>query len=67
MDWELPATIEYEDEGIVAFLPLRLQAKIHISIVPKKRIPTMNDMTTEDISLIGKMYYVAKIQVLSQA
>jgi histidine triad (HIT) family protein len=57
---ELPATIEYEDEEIIAFLPLRLQAPVHILIVPKKRIPTMNDITEEDIPLIGKMFFVAK-------
>ena len=61
VDRELPATIEYEDEEIIAFLPLRLQAEVHILIVPKKRIPTMNDMTEADIPLLGKMYYVAKM------
>ncbi|MGI9543464.1 MAG: histidine triad nucleotide-binding protein [Cyclobacteriaceae bacterium] len=57
---ELPATIEYEDDEIIAFLPLRLQAPVHILIVPKKRIPTMNDMVEEDIPLVGKMFHVAR-------
>lgn len=57
---ELPATIVYEDEEIIAFHPLRLQAPIHILIVPKQRIPTMNDITEEDIPLVGKMMFVAK-------
>jgi histidine triad (HIT) family protein len=61
VDRELPATIEYEDDDIIAFLPLRLQAPVHILIVPKKRIPTMNDIEEEDIPLVGKMYYVAKL------
>jgi histidine triad (HIT) family protein len=61
VDRELPATIEYEDEEIIAFLPLKLQAPVHILIVPKKRIPTVNDMAEEDIPLIGKMYFVAKL------
>jgi len=60
VDRELPATIEYEDEEIVAFIPLRKQAPVHILFVPKKRIPTMNDITEVDIPLIGKMYFVAK-------
>ncbi len=60
VDRELPATIEYEDDEIIAFLPLRLQAPVHILIVPKKRIPMMNDITEEDIPLIGKMFFVAK-------
>ena len=60
VDRELPATIEYEDDEIIAFIPLRKQAPVHILIVPKKRIPTMNDITEDDIPLVGKMYYVAK-------
>jgi len=60
-DRELPATIEYEDDDIIAFLPLKLQAPVHILIVPKKRIPTMNDIEEEDIPLVGKMYYIAKL------
>lgn len=61
VDRELPATIEYEDDDIIAFIPLRTQAPIHILIVPKKRIPTVNDIEEEDIPLMGKMYYVAKL------
>lgn len=61
IDGELPATIEYEDDDVIAFLPLRLQAPVHILIVPKKRIPTVNDIEEEDIPIVGKMYYVAKL------
>ena len=57
---ELPADIKYEDDDIIAFIPLRKQAPVHLLIVPKKRIPTINDATTEDIDVLGKMYLVAK-------
>uniref|UniRef100_UPI000688E5FF histidine triad nucleotide-binding protein n=1 Tax=Aquimarina pacifica TaxID=1296415 RepID=UPI000688E5FF len=57
---EAPATIAYEDNDIIAFLPLRLQAPVHLLIVPKKEIHTMNDITEEDTMLIGKMFLVAK-------
>lgn len=60
VDRELPATIEYEDESIIAFIPLRKQAPVHILIVPKKRIPTLNDLTDEDEAIIGKMFRVAQ-------
>lgn len=58
VDRELPATIE--DESIIAFIPLRKQAPVHILIVPKKRIPTLNDLTEEDEGLVGKMFSVAQ-------
>jgi len=55
-----PATIAYEDDDVIAFLPLRKQAPVHILIVPKKEIPTMNDIGDEDTLMLGKMFLVAK-------
>ncbi len=57
---KLPATILYEDKDVIAFLPLRLQAKVHVLIVPKKEIPTINDITEKDAMLLGKLFLVAK-------
>ncbi len=57
---ELLATIVYEDNDIIAFVPLRLQAPVHILIVPKKEIYTINDITEEDSILLGKLFLVAK-------
>jgi len=57
---ELPATIIYEDSDILAFVPLRSQAPIHLLIVPKKEIHTINDVTEEDTLLLGKLFLVAK-------
>ena len=45
---ELPAEIVYEDEEVIAFVPLRLQTPVHFLIVPKKEIHTVNDATEED-------------------
>lgn len=57
---ELPVTIEYEDEDIIAFVPLRLQAPTHLLIIPKKEIYTINDVTDEDLRVMGKLFLVAK-------
>ena len=57
---ELKATIVYEDEDIIAFVPLRLQAPVHLLIVPKKEIYTINEATEEDTYLLGKLFLVAK-------
>lgn len=57
---ELPATIVYEDDDVIAFTPLRLQAPVHLLIVPKKEIPTINDITDEDALVLGKLFLVAK-------
>lgn len=52
--------LEYEDDDIVAFEPLRLQAPVHFLIVPKRRIPTVNDLAETDAELVGKMVLVAQ-------
>ena len=57
---ELPATIVYEDQDIIAFVPLKKQARIHLLIVPKKEIYTINELTDQDVLLMGKMMLVAK-------
>jgi len=57
---ELPATIEYEDEDIIAIRDINPQAPIHLLVIPKKLIPTANDLTPEDAPLVGKMFLVAK-------
>ncbi len=57
---ELPATIVYEDDDIIAFVPLQLQAPVHLLIVPKKEIYTINDITDQDVMLLGKLFLVAK-------
>ena len=57
---ELPATIVYEDEDVIAFVPLRLQAPVHLLIVPKKEIHTINEATEEDALVLGKLFLVAK-------
>lgn len=57
---EAPADIAYEDEDVIAFKPLRLQAPVHLLIVPKKEIPTINDIQEEDAMVLGKLFLVAK-------
>ncbi len=58
---EIPATIVYEDELVIAFRDIAAQAPIHIVIVPKKEIPTINDVEASDAALIGHIVYCAKL------
>lgn len=57
---EIPAQIVYENEEIIAINDINPQAPIHILIIPKKVIPTINDLNPEDAELVGKMFLVAK-------
>jgi len=53
---EIPANIVYENDKVLAFKDINPQAPIHILVVPKKEIPTVNDIKAEDRELIGEMY-----------
>lgn len=55
---EIPANIVYEDDDVIAFKDIAPVAPIHVLVVPKKEIPTINDITDEDALLIGKVYRV---------
>lgn len=57
---QIPATIVYQDDHIVAFNDIAPQAPHHILVIPKKHIATINDISAEDNSLIGDMMCVAK-------
>ena len=60
IDREIPADIVYEDNEIISFKDINPQAPIHLLIVPKKVIPTLNDLADSDFELIGKMFKVAQ-------
>ena len=56
---EIPATIVYEDEHTLAFEDINPQAPFHVLIIPKKVIPTINDINEQNASLVGNLYIVA--------
>ena len=60
LDKEIESTIIYEDDQIFSIEDINPAAKVHLLIIPKKRINTINDVKNEDINLIGKMVLVAK-------
>lgn len=57
---EIPANIVYQDEHVVAFEDIKPKAPHHKLIIPKKHIATLNDATTEDTALLGRMMQTAK-------
>ena len=60
LDKEIESTIIYEDDQIFSIEDINPAAKVHLLIIPKKRINTINDVKNEDINLIGSMVLVAK-------
>lgn len=56
---EVPADILYQDEHLVAFRDLGPQAPIHVLIIPRKPIPTLNDLEEADAELAGRLLLAA--------
>jgi len=56
---EVPADIVYEDADLVAFRDLSPQAPTHILIIPRKPIPTLNDLEQADAELVGRLILAA--------
>ena len=52
---EIPSSRVYEDERIVAFNDIHPQAPMHVLVVPREHIATLNDLDTRHDGLIGEM------------
>ncbi len=57
---EIPSDIVYEDEKIIVIKDINPIAKTHLLIIPKKEIPTINDLEEQDKDLLASMFFVAK-------
>jgi len=57
---EISSDIVFENEDILAFRDKYPKAPVHILIIPKKQIPTLNDIENADTELIGKIVITAK-------
>jgi len=52
---EIPASIVYEDERVIAFNDISPQAPTHVLVVPKRHIATLNELGTEEDRLVGEL------------
>ncbi len=57
---EVSADKVYEDENVLAFRDVNPLAPVHILIIPKRHIESINDLADSDTELAGKMILVAK-------
>ncbi len=57
---KVPAKIEYEDENYIVIQDIKPAAPVHVLVIPKRQIPSLNDIKDEDAKLVGGCYLVAK-------
>jgi len=56
---EIPADIIYETDRILAFRDINPQAPVHVLIIPKEHIRTMDDVQPSQADLVGEMFMAA--------
>ena len=57
---ERPAQFVYHDERLVVFKDIRPAAPVHLLVVPRKHIRSINDLTEEDRDTVWAMIFTAK-------
>lgn len=63
---EIPSEFLYEDDSFVVFRDINPHAPIHLLIVPKRHIRSINDLEDKDSELVGNMFLVAKKMAKAQ-
>ncbi len=57
---QIPAKIAFEDDRYIAIHDIAPAGPVHLLVIPKKPIPTLNDLTPGDAELVGGMFLLAK-------
>jgi len=57
---EIPSQKLYQDELVTAFRDIRPVAPTHVLVIPNKHIPSVNEVTPEDETMLGHIYSVAR-------
>ena len=56
---QIPATIVFQDDHVVAFRDITPRAPTHVLIVPRRHIASLNDLVADDDALVGEMVRAA--------
>ncbi len=69
-DGSIPCSKVYEDEYVLAFDDIHPMAPVHVIVVPKRHIPTLLDIATDDRQIMGALFKAvgeaAKIKGISE-
>jgi histidine triad (HIT) family protein len=52
---EIPAKVVHQDDELVAFEDINPQAPMHVLVIPRRHIATLNDLSADDDALVGGM------------
>ena len=52
---EIPVSTVYEDDEVLAFGDINPQAPLHVLVIPKRHLATLNDLSESDQALVGQL------------
>jgi len=55
VDGEIPSTKVYEDDDFLAFEDIHPKAPVHVLVIPKRHVPTLDDVGAGDVELLGRL------------
>lgn len=55
IEGKIPGSIVYQDDRVVAFKDINPQAPMHVLVLPRRHIPSVNDLTPEDDGIVGEL------------
>ena len=56
-DHEIPSNTVYEDDKVICFHDLEPQAPVHVLLIPKKHLGSLNEVGEEDQELMGHIMF----------
>jgi histidine triad (HIT) family protein len=59
IDGQIPGSLVFQDDQLVAFKDINPQAPLHVLIVPRRHIASLNDLTPADDALVGSLFRAA--------
>ncbi len=60
VDGRITPGIVYEDDHCLAFNDINPRAPVHVLIVPKRHIATLNDLEPADAETVGRLFLAAR-------
>ena len=63
---QIPTELLYEDDHIVVFKDIFPKAKVHLLLVPKIHVPSLNALSDEHTDLVSHLIFMLPKLALSQ-
>jgi histidine triad (HIT) family protein len=58
---EIPAEKAYEDDHVLAFHDIRPSAPVHVLVIPRRHVATLDDAVPADADTLGRMLLAASV------